>query len=300
MRMASSLAALAGLWAAAALAGPAVIYTKPADPKAPPPLPIKESRTLYFSKPADPEEPVSILTPPVARPAEPCRVRPPETVGTTTYFYKMASTPYQAPQPTIVQPVSANARLPQTQAGTIVPSAFQQPMGQDGMGTDTSQEYRIQLEPPGKRQLYQLDSEFRLQERLRQEAEQRPRPERILFPDEPVLNDPYKGRCFAPSTGIVEPFYVCYNPLLFEQRNSERWGWDLAMVQPLLSAGKFFGDVLLLPYKLGSMGRCPYECNTGYCLPGDPVPLRIFPVGLSFKGVLTEAGVAIALMGLFP
>ena len=44
----------------------------------------------------------------------------------------------------------------------------------------------------------------------------------------------------------VEPNYVCYNRLYFEQINAERYGWDLGFVAPFISAGEFFKDVVLL------------------------------------------------------
>lgn len=235
-----------------------------------------------------------------SKPAEAVPEPQPTSTGRSTQFFKQSATPYWM-QPKQLKPTPANSRLPEGPAGPLLRTAMQAPAaGAEALGGDTSQEYKIQLVPPGPNELFRLDSQGRLFERLRQEALQRPRPERITFPEEPILNDPYAGRCFPPKTGIVEPFYVCYDPLLFEQRNSERWGWDLGALQPFVSAGKFFCDVALLPYKLGSMGKHPYDCNTGYCLPGDPVPLRLFPIGLSFKGILTEAATGIVLMAIFP
>src|SRR5262249_26755999 len=51
--------------------------------------------------------------------------------------------------------------------------------------TPSDLEYQIQLEPPGPQRLFQLESEKSLHERMRQEARERPIPERIEFPEEP-------------------------------------------------------------------------------------------------------------------
>src|SRR5262249_14329399 len=53
--------------------------------------------------------------------------------------------------------------------------------------SEQSLEYQIQLEPPGPQRLFQLESERSLQERMRQEARERPVPERIVFPEEPIV-----------------------------------------------------------------------------------------------------------------
>jgi hypothetical protein len=131
-------------------------------------------------------------------------------------------------------------------------------------------EYQIQLEPPGPERLFRLESEQTLQERMRQEARQRPTLERINFPEEPVLStQAYAARPFPPAQELVEPNYVCYRRLYFEDKNSERYGWDLGFIQPFVSAGIFYWDVVTLPYHLGTDPCRKFECSAGYCLPGD-------------------------------
>ena len=62
-----------------------------------------------------------------------------------------------------------------------------------------------------------------------------------------------------------------------EQRNFERYGWDLGVLQPVLSTGLFYADFVTLPlHWLADPFRC-YDCNAGLCLPGDPVPLLWYP-----------------------
>jgi len=99
---------------------------------------------------------------------------------------------------------------------------------------------------------------------------------------------------------MVEPPYVCYRRLYFEQINSERYGWDLGLGYPLLSAGVFFWDVALLPYHAFTEPFRRYECNAGYCLPGDPVPLLLYPPELNLPGALAEAAVISLGFAIFP
>jgi hypothetical protein len=136
---------------------------------------------------------------------------------------------------------------------------------------------------------------------MRQEARQRPTLERITFPEEPILSkEAYTPRVFPPSQEVVEPNYVCYERLYFEQINSERYGWDLGFIDPFVSAGKFYFDVVVLPYKVWTEPCRKFECSAGYCLPGDPVPLLLYPPELNITGTVMEAGTIVALFGIFP
>jgi hypothetical protein len=179
------------------------------------------------------------------------------------------------------------------------PQATDQQQG--GAYSEQEPEYTIQLEPPGPDRLFRLESEKTFQERMRQEARGRPTLERIVFPDEPVLStEPYTGRVFPPAKEIVEPNYVCYCRLYFEQLNMERYGWDLGFIAPFVSAGKFFWDVAWLPYHLGTEPCRKFECSAGYCLPGDPVPLLLYPPEISLIGTTLEAGTVVSLFAIFP
>ncbi len=177
--------------------------------------------------------------------------------------------------------------------------------GQPGAGTIRSPDeqplVRIQLEPPGPDRVFRLESEEQLYERMRQEYRDQ-RNERIVFPEEPVVSrEAYPGRHWPPCVRRVEPHYVCYKNLYFQQRNFERYGWDLGVFQPIVSAGVFFADVAALPYKIGSSlgGRC-CDCSAGECLPGAPVPLRLYPPEMSAAGAVAETGAVLALIAIFP
>jgi hypothetical protein len=162
-------------------------------------------------------------------------------------------------------------------------------------------EANIQLEPPGQRRIFRLESEANLQERMRQEARERPTPERIIFPEEkPISIGQYVARQFPRRDLLVEPAFVCHDRLYFEELNSERYGWDLGFIQPAVSAGAFYLDLAMLPYNFMKQPCDRYECNSGKCLPGDPVPYMLYPPGLSSTGAFFEAGAALAFLAIFP
>jgi hypothetical protein len=185
------------------------------------------------------------------------------------------------------------------------PAAFQQPQKPMDKRTPTpgeeEQDIKIQLEPPGPDRIFgRRDSEQSLQVRMRQEWRQQHRTP-FEFPDEPVLSTQiYKGRAFPPMTETVEPNYLCYGRLYFEDKNSERYGWDLGFIQPVVSAGIFFWDTATMPYRLGTEPCRRYECNTGYCMPGDPVPYLLYPPVWSVTGSAAEIAAVVALAAIFP
>ena len=168
---------------------------------------------------------------------------------------------------------------------------------------DDTQDYHIRLTPPGPEMLFgRRDSENQLLERMRQEALSQTRPERIAFPEGPgeLTKEPYAPRAFPPYTCSVEPNYTCYQRLNFEQLNSERYGWDLGYIAPFVSAAVFFKDVVFLPYHIGTEPCRRYECNAGYCLPGTPVPLLLYPPEFSLTGVFLEATAVAGVLLVFP
>jgi hypothetical protein len=172
-----------------------------------------------------------------------------------------------------------------------------------GGRTDEYQAEALSLEPPGPQRVFQLDSEAQLQERWRQQGRDEGLPDPIQFPDESiglVAKGPYLGRHFAQRDMLVEPSYVCYGRLFFEDQNSERYGWDLGFFQPFLSAGIFYWDLATLPYRFWTNPCRWYECSAGYCLPGDPVPYLIYPPELSVTGAVAEAGAVLGLLAIFP
>jgi len=139
----------------------------------------------------------------------------------------------------------------------------------------------LRLDLPGPQGLFRLESEDQLRERLRQEAKQRPGVARgnLEFPDDRITlsKEPFPTRYWQQQVEVVEPYYVAYRKLYFNQINLSRYGWDMGVLAPLISAGTFVVDFASMPLQiLSDPCRC-FEYNTGYFLPGDPVPFLLYP-----------------------
>ncbi len=220
------------------------------------------------------------------------------------------ASPAQLPSLPNAQPLATRYGGPAApEAQILVPAAslqrarFQQGAGGGLYGEESGNEIQIQLEPPGLERIGRIDTEAELKERIRQETKQRNPMERVTFPDEPVLSrETYFGRgaAWPHRTELVAPNYVCYGRLLFQQTNMERYGWDLGILSPAISAAEFFFDVASLPYHVATAPWRCYESSAGYCLPGDPVPLLLYPPELSVTGTIGEAAALLGVLAIFP
>jgi hypothetical protein len=90
---------------------------------------------------------------------------------------------------------------------------------------------------------------------------------------------------------LTEPDYVVHRRLYFEDKNSERYGWDVGIAQPFVSALYFYTDVLFWPAQLASNPHERYETSAGKCLPGSPVPYYLYPPEIDLWGVAAQAGI---------
>lgn len=129
-------------------------------------------------------------------------------------------------------------------------------------------------------------------------------PPTLTFPPGPVIGDglPYESKTatYPPMRINYEPLYVIHRRLHFEEKNSERYGWDLGIIQPLVSSAFFYKDVLLWPNSLASgVAYGFWDTNAGKCLPGSPTPYMLYPPGLTITGTVVEGlfitGVAFAI-----
>ncbi len=212
-----------------------------------------------------------------------------------------AQTPVTLPPP---QPVASSlpplAATPSPEPITPVRYQYKPPKpGEDEKRTD----YQIQVEPPGLDRFTRLDSDAKLMERIRQETFIRDPNERVEFPESPILSrDRYLGRgnVWPQRQLTVEPNFVYYHQLYFEDKNTERYGWELGVLQPVVSAAEFFFDLASLPMKIGNNICDDTETGAGYCLPGDPVPFLLYPPQITVPGTVAELGVIVVLMALFP
>jgi hypothetical protein len=237
---------------------------------------------------ATPYSPQPAMTAPLS-PAPPARLPSlPQAQPLATRY----GDPARAPEVTVPAPAASLQR-----------ARFQLGTGGGVYGEEGTGEYQIQLEPPGLERIGRIDTEAELKERIRQETKQRNPMERVTFPDEPVLSrDTYYGRgaAWPHTTTLVAPSYVCYGPLLFQQINMERYGWGFGILSPVLSGALFYFDVITLPYHIATAPWRCYDSNAGYCLPGDPVPLLVYPPELSVTGTIGEAAALLGVLAIFP
>ena len=163
----------------------------------------------------------------------------------------------------------------------------------------------VALTPPTPERVFRLESEAMLMERMAEGARTGDNPLELRYPFlmpsypppppvEPVTRD------WPPLAEIVEPAYLCYGRLFFEQINAERYGWDLGPLHPLISAGVFYWDVATFPYHAATDPLRCYECNPGYALPGDPMPLLLYLPEPNLTGALAEATAIGLLFVIFP
>jgi hypothetical protein len=190
---------------------------------------------------------------------------------------------------------------PAAQIGKIVVAQVVEPKT-DPSNPDEYKQYQILLEPPSPEALFgRRDSEKMFEQRMRQQAKQTTPPGTVQFPDKPVLsNVEFPGRAFPEQTMVAEPRFVCHHRLFFEEKNAERYGWDLGFIQPLVSTLYFYRDVVFLPHNFWSYPCRRWECNAGYCLPGDPVPYIIYPPEFTLSGSIAEGAVAVGLFAVIP
>jgi hypothetical protein len=158
---------------------------------------------------------------------------------------------------------------------------------------------------PDPQRVFRLESEGILLERMARDGKEGLNPLNLKYditlPDYPAARTAQAStRQWQPLRETVEPPFVCYHRLYFQQLNFERYGYDLGLLSPLLSTGAFCFDVLALPYHVGMDPFCRFECNTGYCLPGDHVPLLLYPPQWSLAGALGEAAAIGLLVVAFP
>jgi hypothetical protein len=176
-----------------------------------------------------------------------------------------------------------------------------QPLPPPSVTDPAEREYQIQLEPPSRERLFRIEAEDSLFERIKQEFRQRS--DRAEFPKEVKsvqLDAVRPPRTHPPmATHYVAPF-VCYHPLWFEEKNSERYGWELGVLQPLASATHFFANVALMPYHFTAEKPWSCEANVGYYRPGDPVPLFFYTPRFSWPAVGAQVGTVVAGSAIFP
>jgi hypothetical protein len=161
---------------------------------------------------------------------------------------------------------------------------------------------------PTRGEVFRLDSDPDLERRILKELGRDKTPEQIemnRFPNAPQLAA--AGAVYRPKTldyppvrAQVEPGYVVHRRLYFEERNSERYGWDMGVLQPAVSTLHFYKDVLFWPLRLTSNPHEHYDVSAGKCLPGDPVPYYLYPPEIDLWGAAAGVPWYVGLAFIFP
>ena len=159
---------------------------------------------------------------------------------------------------------------------------------------------QIKLDLPKREDVFRFDSNIELSSRIKRELQtQYSIP--VDLPTVPAIaTGPLSARVNSPMQVLIEPSYVMHRRLFFEQKNTERAGWDFGPAQPILSSLHFYKDIVLLPSKMASNLLEPYETSAGKCLPGSPTPLLWYPPEITAFGGTVGAAAIVGPVALFP
>ena len=184
---------------------------------------------------------------------------------------------------------------------TVRPVAFQaqDPSNNPVVAADNENDYKIRIETPGIELWSRLDSEPVLQKRLIQEGLERGQVMPPLPTPTPVYQK-FAPRAFVCRTAYTEPNFVNYNRLYYEEKNAERYGWDLGFISPFVSTIYFFKDTILFPSNFASYPFSRFETSAGQCQPGDAVPYLLYPPEVTLTGGVAEVAIVLGLLALFP
>lgn len=94
---------------------------------------------------------------------------------------------------------------------------------------------------------------------------------------------------------------MCHKPLYFDDYKLERYGHSWGpLLQPIISTGRFWATIPILPYKMGV--NPPDECiyTLGHYRPNSCTPYMIDPLPVSVRGALFEAGAWVGGAFLIP
>lgn len=275
-------------------------------------------------------QPVPAVPAPTLPPPPPMTA--PAAPPTTTWAQLPPAAP-PAPLPAATAPVPAAGRPQMAPADGGRPSmrvTFQKPGGADAPqapqlpnraqpGTDTNPPVQVRspsgLADPYKEFRFQSEDVLlrRIVDELQREARERQQPgegtpptaDYFRPPAPPLLvaaGTPYRPKTldYPPTQRPLEPGYVVHRRLYFEELNTERYGWDLGFIQPVVSTLHFYKDGLLFPARAATNLFERYDASAGKCLPGSPVPYYLYPPGVDLFGATVGAGAIIGVAAILP
>ncbi|MFO0935475.1 MAG: hypothetical protein U0798_03040 [Gemmataceae bacterium] len=227
LRGAISLSALLGLGAMAVAQQPARVSDS-------------VEKKIYYSKPAEGVVPAQAIAPPAPPP-----------------IFQPLTMPALQSQP--VPPFSNSPAVGQLPDLSVVqPNINAAKLNQPAESLD-------KLVPPKREDVFRFDSDKVLEERIRREAPitAEKRPQDVYFP--PVSKPEYAktlARSMPSMQVTIEPAYVTHRRLFFEQKNTERAGWDYGTAQPIISAFHFYADCdSAVPHGVEFHGTVRHECR---------------------------------------
>jgi hypothetical protein len=114
------------------------------------------------------------------------------------------------------------------------------------------------------------------------------------------VQGPGATRAWTMSLFSWEAPALCHRPLYFEDENLERYGQSFGLVQPAVSAGRFAGRALALPYQMGAFPahECVYTLGKGK--PGSYMPYYLYRPPVSARGAIYQAGAVTGLSFIVP
>ncbi|MBX3412545.1 MAG: hypothetical protein KF708_07645 [Pirellulales bacterium] len=127
-------------------------------------------------------------------------------------------------------------------------------------------------------------------------------PEAGEFPRECGLGDSiFEPRAWPLTTFTWKASALCHKPLYFEEMALERYGHSTGpLTQPFVSGAHFFVTLPILPYLMGVEPPCECIYDLGYYRPGSCAPYMIYPIPISLRGAVLEAGAWVGGVFLIP
>jgi hypothetical protein len=286
-----------------------------APPAAPALPPVSGGKVMYFYKPADALVPSGLEATPGGDALAQAPTPTPPAGGSLPDF--VPSQPLPIPAPSVGTLSVTERPIPIAPAAPVVqqPYMISTSQRQDEKPRDATKEIdtRKYTQLPPRDKIFTMYNDVELErmvvngirEELLKKGKAIGPDDEMRFPVSPPVGGGIayvpKTQAYPPMQTVYDSLYVIHRRLHFEDKNTERQGWDFGIVQPLVSAMLFYKDVLVWPSKLASgvaYGR--YDTSAGKCMPGSPTPYLLYPPELTISGGLVEAAIVTGTVFIFP
>lgn len=264
------------------------------------PAPKPDTTWTPYTKPAPTTAPHTIPVAPVASkpstvPAVPISIQPglvPQTLG----YQKSA-------EPTV--PAAGIPAIPVSSIRTPDPELPPINIEATKVGAQTevaTTEPMVKILTPKREDVFRLEGDAAMNARIQKELGDKKDPFPPIYAIS-LVSTPYAPKTgqYPPMQAKLEPTYVVHRRLYFEDKNTERGGWDLGALQPFASTASFVRHVVFLPHNYASgLWRNRWDTNAGKCMPGDKTPLYLYPPGFTVSGLMFQSSVLVGLPFIFP